>query len=546
MTDKAAIFRVRQTPLRDLFPRIVAPPAKHGPVPARPAMNASRVCDLLDSMYLGYPITHVAVLKTRHPEPYGQPGGAGALLVLDGEAMLAGLAGAMLGQAPPGIARAVIAFYPTTETFLVSANDCHSDPACIPDIAAFMNAGASRYRLATDYLLRLAAAAPLSERLKETLSLRIDRLISLAGYPVTVFEFPSGVPSQRAHDAAARLAGTRLGLTQEDLALAETGCRRPALVEDLYRFCRLCRRPPEAGEASPFNHILRPSPRDLVMAALSGRAVTAARACRGLCDRLGMVLDLVCWHGFLTALAKAGFRGAMLIGSRRAAYEAYGGYLALKRRAVSAARRDRLSGLLYLGLCLNPAVLGKELERREADAQDGPSDYPELLEESLAAALDDRFFSQRLPALLAKPGIKTTAFLAYLAAQARLGAPVLFSQTRVGDLLDYGFSSGKKALERHHLHPRNHLHSRGVRDNARIDRPGNLALVEWTDNSAIADLAPQRYVPELRGRFTKKTWERMLSHNALWPDFEQEPYETFLAKRETLMAALIRQAYLGG
>ncbi|MBF0481245.1 MAG: hypothetical protein HQK81_13000 [Desulfovibrionaceae bacterium] len=233
----------------------------------------------------------------------------------------------------------------------------------------------------------------------------------------------------------------------------------------------------------------------------------------------------------------------MLIGSKKAAFAAYGGYLALKRQAVGAARRDRLAGRLYCGLCLAPKALEKALDLARAPSAGPSRDYPDLLEEALAAALDEEFFDRLLPPLLAKPGNKTLAFLAYLAAQIKLGAPVLFSTARVGDLLDYGFRSGKKALERHHLHPRNHLQSRGVRDSARIDRPGNLALVEWPDNAAIADLPPERYVPAQRARFAQKQWELMLRRNALWPGFEREDYETFLVKRETLMARIIRQAY---
>jgi hypothetical protein len=548
MADPVAIFRVRQTPLRDLLPRLCPAPAPDGAAPAAPC-RAAKVRELLDSMYLGYPIGHVAVIKTaRCPAPAGQNSRAPRLAVLDGADMLAGLAEAMLGRERAGGGRVVVAFRPTTETFLVGGTEGNggaggrNDPECIPDIAAVFCAGASRYRLVTDYLTRQAQSGPVDAKRQETISRRLDRLTSLAGYPVTVFEFSAGAPEDHVREAVARLRSRGLGLTPVDLALAETGCQRPGLLEELFRFCRAGRRPPERGEPSPFNHILRPSPRDMVASALTA-AEHYGRG-DGLCDHLGRTLDLVAWHGFVTALAKAGFRGMTLVGSKKAAFAAYGGYLALKHHAVAAARRDRLAGQLYLGLSLAPGRLQAALSRARAPGADKRGDYPQRLEEALDAALGEEFFGRRLPSLLAKPGSKTLAFLAYLAAQARLGAPVLFSTARVGDLMDYGCRSGKKALERHHLHPRNHLQSHGVRDNARIDRPGNLALVEWPDNAAIADLPPQRYVPALRARFAKEHWEAMLRHNALWPGFEHDDYETFLAKRETLMAHIIRQAYL--
>jgi len=570
MADPVAIFRVRQTPLCELLPRLFPESATRAAAHRPQPVSAARVRELLDSMYLGYPIAHVAVVKTLPAPPPARPDAKEPqLAVLDGADMLAGLAEAMLGRERPGGARVVVAFNPTTETFLVhggnAAGGTHGatrgdDPACIPDIAELFCAGTSRYRLVTDYLDRLAAHGPVDAKRQETISRRIDRLLGLAGYPVTVFEFTARLPRDHLLEAVKRLRSRGLGLTPVDIALAETGCHRPGLLEELFRFCRAGRRPPEKGEASPFNHILRPSPRDLVTAALTAaenhgpgdarraapnaRGLPPGRRGDGLCDHLGRALDLVAWHGFLTALAKAGFRGMMLIGSKRAAFAAYGGYLALRQHALDAAKRDRLAGQLYLCLCLEPRALDKTLARARAPGQGGCRDYPEILDEALTRVLGDEFFGRRLPSLLANPGIKTLAFLAYLAAQAKLGAPVLFSNARVGDLMDYGFRSGKKALERHHLHPRNHLQSRGVRDNARIDRPGNLALVEWPDNSAIADLPPDRYVPALRARFAQKHWESMLRHNALWPGFEHDDYETFLNKRETLMADIIRRAYL--
>ncbi|MBF0481244.1 MAG: hypothetical protein HQK81_13005 [Desulfovibrionaceae bacterium] len=303
MADPVAIFRVRQTPLRELLPRFcldVAPAHAQAATPAaaaclpRPA-SAARVRELLDSMYLGYPIAHVAVVKTP-PCCASLPPGAlsPALTVLDGADMLAGLAEAMLGRARAGGARVVVAFRPDSETFFVNGGDRPDrpdrreggnrgnggngpngarrghDPECIPDIAQFFCAGVSRFRLVTDFLDRLAAAGPLDEERKETISRRIDRLLGLAGYPVTVFEFAAGAPRRQVLEAVLRLRSKGLRLTSEDVALAETGCRRPGLVEDLFRFCRAGRRPPEKSEPSPFKHLLRPSPRDMVMAALAG------------------------------------------------------------------------------------------------------------------------------------------------------------------------------------------------------------------------------------------------------------------------------------
>jgi hypothetical protein len=53
---------------------------------------------------------------------------------------------------------------------------------------------------------------------------------------------------------------------------------------------------------------------------------------------------------------------------------------------------------------------------------------------------------------------------AYVAAQNRLGAPVLFSHKKIAELIDPALLTKKKALERHHLFPRAFLEKNGVSD----------------------------------------------------------------------------------
>jgi hypothetical protein len=71
------------------------------------------------------------------------------------------------------------------------------------------------------------------------------------------------------------------------------------------------------------------------------------------------------------------------------------------------------------------------------------------------------FWSISLPAALESSSARNPELFAFIAAQNRLGAPVLFSHKKVNDLIDPAMKAKKKALERHHLFPRGWLEKQG-------------------------------------------------------------------------------------
>jgi hypothetical protein len=120
---------------------------------------------------------------------------------------------------------------------------------------------------------------------------------------------------------------------------------------------------------------------------------------------------------------------------------------------------------------------------------------------------------------------------------------VLFSYKRVADLLDPLTRGNRKAIERHHLHPRAWLERNGVTDLKQVNQIANFAFAEWPDNVLIKDTPPAKYVPELRPRFTPEVWQRMCRLNALPDDWEQLPYAELLQRRRELMALMIRRGF---
>ena len=125
-----------------------------------------------------------------------------------------------------------------------------------------------------------------------------------------------------------------------------------------------------------------------------------------------------------------------------------------------------------------------------------------------------------------------------------LGAPVLFSDKTVRDLLDPAIRPPTKAVEQHHLFPRAWLKKHGVTTTKRINQVANLTLLEWPKNRDLSDLPPSEYVPRVRSDFKPGPWERMCYLHALPPGWESMEYEHFLEQRRKAMAQIIRQAYV--
>ena len=130
---------------------------------------------------------------------------------------------------------------------------------------------------------------------------------------------------------------------------------------------------------------------------------------------------------------------------------------------------------------------------------------------------------------------------AFYAAQCRLGAPALFSDKPVADMFDPTIVSVKKAVEKHHLFPRQWLLGKGIDDRKMTDQVANFSFVEWSENIKISDEAPSDYVTRIRSNFDASSWEKMMHLHALPQDWEHMDYPDFLETRRPLLARVIRR-----
>jgi len=263
------------------------------------------------------------------------------------------------------------------------------------------------------------------------------------------------------------------------------------------------------------------------------------------------VLNLCHWHQFLGTLSGAGFRSAEMISSQMALLYAYAFYL-IGRNRFHVARHtlDTLIGRWFFASSLTGRYTGSAETVMDGDlnrikAVHDADGFVRVLEEIMSSTLTNDFWRITLPTILDSSSARNPALFAFIAAQIRLGAPVLFSHNKVANLFDPTVQPRRKALERHHLFPRGWLEKRGVTDLKLINQMANFTLLEWTDNLDISDTPPSVYAPAIRKErsISNDYWKTMCELHALPGGWENMDYPGFLERRRKLMAAIIRRGF---
>ncbi|RMF46518.1 MAG: hypothetical protein D6750_10240, partial [Bacteroidetes bacterium] len=254
-------------------------------------------------------------------------------------------------------------------------------------------------------------------------------------------------------------------------------------------------------------------------------------------DRLTMILRSV---GFVTS---------DLITSRNAVNFAYIVYLRGRREGLPPDDIERLVRRWYAMSILTGRYTGSpdtafDLDIRQIETQ-GLRDYAEAI---IASELPDTFWTGMLPQLMETSSAQSPYFIAYLAAQARLGDKGFLSKDiTVRDLL---LNRGDK----HHIFPRRYLQQQGM-NRGRYNQIANFVMAQSEVNIAIGDKPPEVYFKEIAEQVNggPKRYGGITDPETLKRNFEENclpisllsgqvpDYETFLAERRRLMALRIKR-----
>ncbi len=544
----------------------------------------AKVRDLFDSMYRGFPVGYLLFWENGQANGAKQIGvgekqhAVSSRLIVDGQQRLTSLYAVFRGRKimdddyrERGIE---IAFRPRDGKFDVADAAIRRDPEWIPNISTLWASGKSSYLIVKEFLQSLKEKAALTDEDEEKISHNLDRLFDLQKYPFTALEIAPTVEEEQVADIFVRINSEGVKLNQADFILTLLSVFWDEGRHALEMFSRASRHPASPDDdPSPYNHFIEPDPDQLLRVAVAlgfgrGRLKSVYQVLRGkdlvtgefsterresqfkvLQDAQEHVLNLTNWHQFLSSLVGAGFRSAEMISSQNALLYAYAFYLIGRIKYETPEHvLQKTIGRWFFASSLTGRYTGSPETIMDGDLNrinhlNGSEDFVRTLDEIISNQLTNDFWQITLPAALESSSARSPELFAYVAAQNRLGARVLFSHKSVPEMLDPALKAKKKALERHHLFPRAWLEKQGVDDLKIINQIANFAYLEWPENIDIGDEPPSGYVFRIQARFSPEEWGKMRRMHALPDDWERMEYSEFLTARRKLMADIIRQGF---
>lgn len=540
----------------------------------------AKIRDLFDSMYRGFPVGYLLFWqnvnsggaktigvdgKQKHP----------GLLIVDGQQRLTSLYAVVKGKK---VLREdyseefiEIAFHPLEEKFEVADAAIRKDKNWLPNISRLWAADTDLFELVDAYLDALRQTRDVTTEDTRQIRQAIQKLQGLLNYPFRALELLSTVTEEQVSQVFVRINSKGQRLNEADFILTLMSVYWDEGRHELEQFSRAAKKPAEGP--TPYNHFLQPAPDQLLRVAVGygfkrGRLQYVYSLLRGkdletgkfseerrvaqferLKDAQTAALHLQHWKDFLKCLIHAGFRSGKVITSSTTVLYSYVFYLLGKAEyglSENELRRTIARWFFFASLTgrytssPESALEGDLIQLREVKDGNG---FLACLDKNIAARLTDDFWKVTLPNDLESAAARSPSLMAYLAALCLLDAKVLFSNLKIGSLLDPTTDAFRNSLERHHLFPKDWLKKNGRTEIHQTNQIANYAMVEWPDNADISANPPSEYWPKFKDRYTAAEWPTLCYWHALPESWEMMNYEDFLKERRIRIAQVIRDGF---
>lgn len=364
-----------------------------------------------------------------------------------------------------------IAFKPLVEKFEVADAAIRRDKSYLPDISTLWSDKTDLFEVVDDYLAGLTATREVGEEEKKRVRKSISKLQGLLSFPFTALELDANISEEDVSDVFVRINSKGTPVNQADFILTLMSVFWDEGRAELERFCREARKPSK-GTASPYNYFIEPSPDQLLRVSV-GLAFKRARLkyvysiLRGkdleteqfsddrrlaqfnlLKDSQARVVNLQYWHDFMACIRQAGFRSGAMISSQNNLLFSYLLYL-MGRTEYSVPEFD-LRGVIARWFFMS-SVTGRFTGSPESamefdlarfrDVSDAQG-FVDTLNQICDITLTSDFWNVTLPNDLATSSPRSPSLFAFQAAQVILDGRVLFSKSRISDLLDPAWPAG--------------------------------------------------------------------------------------------------------
>lgn len=550
----------------------------------------NKVRDLFDSMLRGYPIGYVMLWESPsdYEEKKSSIGGNKKIyeepkeLVIDGQQRLTALVAAMYGvkvrDKSYGEREIKISYNPLTREFAVWTTAIDRDQEWVTKISDVFLAKESnsftKFRRA--YINGLNDARSKKgepELTDEELDLIEDNLNDLLGledFSLPTLEISVTADEQDVADIFVRVNSGGQNLNENNFIQTLIAVYEKDVHDKITKFCQDSRIP---KDGTSYNQIMEIDPQHLVRMAVGvgfhrARLRYAYMLLRGknletgkysdetrtqnlniFKDALEEVMNLNNWHAFLNCVSSAGYVSNKIIASSNAVVFSYVLYLIGKLEyKVDSVRLNRIISKWFFMSAITYFYTGStesEVERQFADLRNvhTADEFIDYLERSIASRFTDDYFKLTLPNELNTSSAISPAWYGYIASQIVLNNPMLFSTSGLAKYLLPGASGTKNAVDKHHIFPKNYLTQIGYTTDRDRNQAANFTYLDYVTNIDISDDAPALYIE----RYKEKLGEEYKTHcdnHALPENFETMDYMEFLNQRRTLMAQIIKKAFM--
>lgn len=565
--------------------------------------DSTKVRDLMDSLYHGYPTGYLITWKNPDVKIKGGGTAEGKTVLIDGQqrvtAMMAALAGLPVLNDDYESKRIKIAFNPLYDgddtPFAVLTPFIDKDPAWISDISVLFAPDFSSFKFITDYIAANEGCNP------DAVSSRIDDLKAIAARQLGCIAVDADCTIDEVTEIFIRINSKGAVLSQADFAMSKIAADEEhggnMLRKAIDYYCHLAVKPEfwetvrahdrefMASEYADkvewlrndrddiydpdYNDVLRVAFMHMfsrgkladLVALLSGRdfeardykSEIADRSFQKLHDGVVRFMSKSNFQDFTAALRSAGFVSSSIISSKGAVNFAYNLYLTLREDStIPATDVKRWVQRWYVMSVLTGRYSGSSESIMDRDirriAEQG---FIPFYKEVTASRLSDTFWEVELPQNLVTTSVRTGAWMVYVASQARAADNTLFTNGfKVADIIG-------NVGDIHHIFPKGYLRDEINALQRLYNQVANYTFLEKRINIAIGKKSPKEYFGIARDAITSedgyfgdiadlRTLRSNLEANCI-PEgiFEMEAadYEDFLAQRRQLMAKKIEQYF---
>ncbi len=545
--------------------------------------------DLLDSMLKGYPIGYIMLWQS--PDEYEAINHIGTndktyiqpdYLVIDGQqrltALLAAISGIKVKDKNYSERQIRISFNPLTREFAVWTEAYEKNPEWISGISAVFEADANHDvpKFRRQFIKDCNAGRqkngkdPLNDEEEEAIETNLNDLLNLSIYTLPTLRINAKATEEDVAEIFVRVNSGGQKLTEKSFIETLLAVYDNDVHDKIEKFCAESRIP-KGGTA--YNFILKADPSHLIRMAVAvgfrrARLRYAYMLMRGknletgivtkeeresnlakFKNALNEVTNLNNWHAFMGLFADAGYVNGSIVASTNAVVFCYVLYLIGKYdyKVQPIALQKIIKKWIFMSTItyFYTGSTESEVEKQFADLRNihTADEFIDYLDGVIGTRFSDDYFNLTLPNDLISAAATSPAWFGYIAALNVLGTPMLFSTTMLAAKLLPGASGVKKAIDKHHIFPKNYLTAIGYTSDRDRNQIANFTYLDYNTNIDISDNPPMEYVERYRQKLGEDGYMKACAENALPVDFEKMAYPDFLGQRRKLMAGIIKKAY---